>query len=157
MSEKRLNDELAGIEAALGSLTPRASSVERDRLMFMAGRASAERTAPLRRRRLTTWLWPCVTAASVLVAVSFGTLWAANDHSTVVQQVVYVPVERPAAETLQASVTKPSSLAFGDWQWAPGARQRSSRITPQPNTIPDRRTPRSSQHHGRSEAVQSLT
>ena len=50
--KKRLNEELAAIEAALGSLTPAASSIQRDRLMFLAGRASADRLPLPRRRRL---------------------------------------------------------------------------------------------------------
>ncbi len=39
MSEKRLNEELAAIEIALASLKPAASRVDRDRVMFLAGRA----------------------------------------------------------------------------------------------------------------------
>ena len=38
MSEKRINEELAAVEAALASLKPAASGVDRDRVMFLAGR-----------------------------------------------------------------------------------------------------------------------
>jgi hypothetical protein len=156
MSENRLSGELTEIEAALGSLTPRASGVERDQVMFLAGQASAGRTDTLRRRRIAIWLWPCATAASLLVAAAFGTLWAAGTHSTSVPQIVYVPVERPAT-TLQTAVSKPSSLAFGDWQLAPQTRRKMGRIAPPPNPAPERHAPRSSDRHDRAEAAQSLT
>ena len=51
MSEKQIDNELAEIEASLGSLTPLPSSIHRDQLMFLAGRASASR-ALLRHCRL---------------------------------------------------------------------------------------------------------
>jgi hypothetical protein len=84
MSEERLNDELAAIEAALCSLTPAASGIERDRLMFLAGKASASRGSS--RRRVTTTFWPLATAMSLLGAMTFGILWAADSGSQVSQR-----------------------------------------------------------------------
>jgi hypothetical protein len=107
MSEERLNDELAAIEAALSDLTPARSGIERDRLMFLAGKASAGRQAAfgVRRfiaafcgtagtaihvrnteqkaamnRRTPQLLWPMATAASLLVAMAFGILWAKGSN-----------------------------------------------------------------------------
>jgi hypothetical protein len=80
-SEKQLDSELAAIEAALGSLSPRASSIQRDRLMFLAGRASVDVKPmhwPLRLRWAVAWLWPCATTASLLMAAAFAALWANN-------------------------------------------------------------------------------
>ena len=99
MSEERVSGELAAIEAVLGSLTPAPSGIVRDRLMFLAGRASvfgvrrlaaafcrkvanaierreAEKAAAS--RRTPKLLWPLATAASLLVAATFGLLWAAG-------------------------------------------------------------------------------
>ena len=90
MSEKRMSDELAAVEAMLGSLTPAASSVDRDRLMFLAGRASAEGRSLPHRRRVYTWLWPCATAASLLVAVALGLLRGTGGKPEIVERVVYV-------------------------------------------------------------------
>jgi hypothetical protein len=70
MSEKRINEELAAVEAALASLKPAASGVDRDRVMFLAGRASAAYSALPRQYRKTQWLWPCVTAVSLLLAIA---------------------------------------------------------------------------------------
>jgi hypothetical protein len=78
MSQERLNDELAAIEAALCSLTPAASGIDRDRLMFLAGKTAGNRGT---RRRLAATFWPLATAASLVVAATFGVLWAA-DHSS---------------------------------------------------------------------------
>jgi hypothetical protein len=98
MSEREMNEEeeCVAIEAALRGLTPTRSGIERDRLMFLAGRASAfrpylncrrsllwpiHRVVRGNRRRETPptvrWaVWPCVTAASLLMAVAFAVLWA---------------------------------------------------------------------------------
>ncbi len=89
MSEKRLDDELAAIEAVLGSLTPAPSSVRRDRLMFLAGRASAK-PQPRHSRYITAWLWPCALSASLMAAVTFGLLWSARGTPQIVERVVYV-------------------------------------------------------------------
>jgi len=89
MSEKRMSDELAAIEAALGSLAPVPSGILRDRLMFFAGRASA----PTRKRSVAAWLWPCAVAASLLMAATFGVLWAADGNRPIVERAVFVPAK----------------------------------------------------------------
>ena len=91
MSEERLSGELAAIEAALCSLTPTASGIQRDRLMFLAGKASVNR-ASSRRRRLAALLWPTATAASLLAATTFGVLWAADNSPRLVEQITNVSV-----------------------------------------------------------------
>ena len=135
MSENRINDELAAIEAALGNLTPAASGVGRDRLMFLAGRASASRAsafgvrrlaAAFRRngvntvesrrtekaaasRRAPNLLWPIATAASLLVALTFGLLWAAGNNSRSVEQTAAVAVASlPTTVDLPADTSPPS-------------------------------------------------
>jgi hypothetical protein len=86
MSEERLNDDLAAIEAALCSLTPARSSIERDRLMFLAGKkaATSHRSAKL--------LWPMATAASLLAAATFGILWAAGNNPRLVERPAVVSI-----------------------------------------------------------------
>jgi len=70
MSEKRINEELSAVEAALASLKPAASLSDRDRVMFLAGRASANAYLPPTQRLKTQWLWPCTTAVSLLLAIA---------------------------------------------------------------------------------------
>ena len=70
MSEKSIKQELAAVEAALASLKPAAAGVDRDRVMFLAGRVSATAIVLPRQRRQLQWLWPCTTAVSLLLAIA---------------------------------------------------------------------------------------
>jgi hypothetical protein len=84
MSQERLNDELAAIEAALCSLSPAHSGIERDRLMFLAGKKAAMN------RRTPKLLLAMATAASLLAAATFGTLWVAGNQPRLVERPVVV-------------------------------------------------------------------
>jgi hypothetical protein len=95
MSQERLNDDLAAIEAALCSLTPASSGIDRDRLMFLAGRASARRR--FARHRLAAAFWPTAAAASLAAAVVFGTIWATGNNPTPAPQPGDVLMAGPAA------------------------------------------------------------
>jgi hypothetical protein len=156
MSEERLSDELAAVEAALSSLTPVASNIQRDRVLFLAGLASADRVSLPRRRRLADWLWPCATSASLLLAAAFTTLWAVGGKQEFVERVVYVSVERPATVPSERTVRRPSP-AFANWQPAPLARRKTIDASPRPNTTPSRRTERNSESGGRLNVVRSIT
>lgn len=68
-AEEPLKPELAAIQAALAALTPQAAGLDRDRVMYLAGRAAACQPA---RRRAAAWLWPCATAASLMLAAVLG-------------------------------------------------------------------------------------
>jgi hypothetical protein len=119
MSEERLNDELAAIEAALASLAPAKSGIERDSLMFLAGKASAGRqpafgvrrfiaafcgtagTASGTRRaeekaaisrRTPKLLWPMATTASLAAATIFGVLWVTGNRPRTIDQTIGVSV-----------------------------------------------------------------
>jgi len=110
MSEERLSGELAAIEAALCSLTPAPSGIERDRLMFLAGRASVNRTVS--HRRLAAMLWPVATAASLLAATTFGILWATGNNPKLVERVANVSVASlPMTIDLPADTSPPSPWA----------------------------------------------
>ena len=88
MSEERVEKELPGelkaFEAALGGLRPVAGAIDRDRLMYLAGRASVERG-----RRIARFGWPLATAAMLLLSVTLATrqmIWPAEK-----ERIVYVP------------------------------------------------------------------
>jgi len=90
MSDQRMSEELAAVESALSSLDPAPTGVERDRVMYLAGRAAAGGSFdPLPAR--AAWLWPSTTAASLLVAVAFAAMWHARGEPVVVYR------DRPAA------------------------------------------------------------
>ncbi len=97
-------DALAG---ALRGLAPRAGGLDRDRLMFRAGRASAPRR----------WAWPLATAVSAAAALALGVLlWARPEPpARVVEHVVSLPAEAPprAPDDPAASPGAPDTVPGG--------------------------------------------
>jgi hypothetical protein len=89
--------ELKPFEAALGSLIPAASRVDRDRLMYLAGAAGATIPSPARIPRLHRAFWPCATAAMALVSLGLGSLLAFRQPQ---ERIVYV--SHPAANADQS-------------------------------------------------------
>ena len=101
MSEKPVKNDLAAVEAALGALRPTPTGVDRDRLMYLAGEAAASRSLSRHRRR-ADWLWPCATAASMLLAIGFATMWFAAEPEV---RIVYVEErDEPPKPTPQPTV-----------------------------------------------------
>jgi hypothetical protein len=88
MSQEPLNPDLAAVETAMASLAPRPSTIDRDRLMFLAGQAT-------RGRDRAGWLWPLSTAASLMVAVGLVALLVVRGEPQTVERIVYVPSESP--------------------------------------------------------------
>jgi hypothetical protein len=60
------------LERLLASLKPRESRVSRDRVMFLAGQASALVAERSRTWRLNRWLWPAATICSAIVGLLIG-------------------------------------------------------------------------------------
>jgi hypothetical protein len=74
------SNDLNRFEAALASLAPAAARVDRDRAMYLSGRAAAKAEAA-RPSGMRAWLWPASTAAMALVALSLGALLVQERHS----------------------------------------------------------------------------
>lgn len=97
-------DALAG---ALRGLAPR-GGLDRDALMFRAGRASAPRGLA----------WPLAAAASAAAALALGVLlWARPEPAPrVVERVVYLPAESsPRAPDQPAPSTGGDGTGTGSW------------------------------------------
>ena len=62
MSEAHDRSEINALESALGKLSPSPAALDRDRLMFQAGRVAARRP----------WLWPAVAGAASLTAAALA-------------------------------------------------------------------------------------
>jgi hypothetical protein len=90
MSDEARDASLGALESQLTSLTPQPSSLDRDYLLYHAGRASVRQG----------WFWQAATGFLVLVvaALSMALLYRPIQRSEplVVERVVYVPAERPA-------------------------------------------------------------
>jgi hypothetical protein len=62
MSEALDRPEMNDVEASLGKLSPSPAALDRDRLMFQAGRASVR----------VPWLWPAAAATATLTAAALA-------------------------------------------------------------------------------------
>jgi hypothetical protein len=102
--EEKLSDELKSVEQALRGLTLAAGTIDRDRLMYLAGRASIERPIS----NFLRFAWPLATAALLLLSLglSGGVLYLAGMK----QQIVVV--QRDAApNTAMTAVSNPDNPA----------------------------------------------
>lgn len=106
MSEERIDPDLAPFEAALRPLAPSPSTVDRDRLMFLAGQASAQR------HRIVAWTWPGMAVAATLLAGVLGVMLVVRPEPSVVERIVYVALPqqdaRPHAPDEGPAATPPS-------------------------------------------------
>ena len=107
---ERLTAAEQELERALAGLAPAAPPVDRDRLMFQAGRAAGRRGR---------WLWRGASAAAaVVLAVSL----IVRPEPRQVERIVFVPVESAGA----VSVADPDPEAARD-RWAEHARYAAIR------------------------------
>jgi hypothetical protein len=111
-SEKKLPDELTALEAALRGLQPPAARIDRDRLMYLAGQASVSPNV----KKPVAWGWPLVTAASLLLALSFGVqlvhLSKSGDRSTIARTGSNPPSDQLASLPIGVAVAaRPSASA----------------------------------------------
>jgi hypothetical protein len=97
MSEQNLDPELSSLADALAGLKPSPAALDRDALMFRAGRASAPRG----------WTWPLATAASALLALGLGAALFVRPQPQVVKEIEYVKVEVPAPAPAPSPQPKP--------------------------------------------------
>ena len=89
MSDEALDPELNALEAGLQALAPRAPAINRDRLLFLAGRASAKRRAAG---------WRALAVGSTLAAAGLGLVLCFRPPSRVEVEVVHwlpAPPEQP--------------------------------------------------------------
>jgi len=99
--------ELNAIEAALGSLVPARSRIDRDLVMFRAGQAS------VRPSRLGLRAWNAIAASLALVVLGEGVLLAHRPPPQIVKEVVVVrePAPAPVVPPVEQSVAEvPESL-----------------------------------------------
>ncbi len=106
------------LENSLRQFAPRASSIDRDRLMFLAGReAGGERRAEGAIRRVA-WGWPVATFVSSGVAACFAIalglqLAQPPRERIVVREVLVQPPQSTVAQapSIPVAVSKPQSMS----------------------------------------------
>lgn len=119
-----VDPELNAIENALGSLTPSRSRLDRDRLMFRAGQASA-RPAPVGKR-----LWIAVAAGTGLIALGEAAMLAHRPAPQIIEKVIVVRDREPVVDdtpTEPIVAQAPAFRGFGDSpSFGPTAYERLS-------------------------------
>lgn len=117
-----MNESLESLAASLSSLTPRSSEVNRDRLMYEAGRAAALKG--LVANRAGVRFWKLTTALSTVAAACFAMLSMQNfgvKPETIVQQkldpavpmnVVREAEEMPEAIEVAAMPVRPLNSTY---------------------------------------------
>jgi hypothetical protein len=121
-SEEELPPELKAMEAELSALRPRDDRLDRERLVFLAGRASTAGRPAMGR-----WAWPAAFAGMTAVAAGLLVALVLRPEPEVVERIRIVTV--PA----EAQVDEPSSLTeeVGDEADSPAAPQRRT-LQPRP-------------------------
>ena len=103
---------LGEMESQLKSLSPRASRVDRDRTLFLAGRASAVVVDAARVEPNRAGRWQCATALSMTVAIGFALAWwqSVETHTPIAHDpaaVRNIDVVKEATEPPENEVTPP--------------------------------------------------
>jgi hypothetical protein len=89
-----MNDpELARLETALAGLAPSPAAIDRDALLFNAGRRSAARGR----------FWPCTAALFAVLAAGLGGALALRPGPQFTERVVFVPVPAATPEKVAAA------------------------------------------------------
>lgn len=96
-------DDLAALASALKGLRPAAASIDRDRLLYEAGRRSARRSG----------LWPASTFLACLTAgaTALAWLWSSPD---VTERIVYLPSAPAVQPPLVTHDEPPPPLDYRD-------------------------------------------
>jgi hypothetical protein len=100
MSPETHDPELASLAAGLAKLAPSAGRLDRDQLLFRAGRASAGQRG---------WLWPGVAAFLALTLGAIGLAEWLGPAPQRVERVVYRRIEPPASPAEQIADRQPAT------------------------------------------------
>jgi hypothetical protein len=104
MPEKVPDLEVTQLETALAALAPRPATLDRDRLMFLAGQRAAARRV---------WLLPCASAALASVATLLAVLLLYRPETRIVQ--VPAPPPEPSAPSSFSKDTDATPPSSGEY------------------------------------------
>ena len=107
MPESQNNTNVSEVESALAALHPRSSRLDRDEVMYLAGRASCGGT-------LARVAWPSATIAATLLACIFGTLHFAGQPQT---QVAQDNSTRIQSQRLEVAQTQPTEVIVQEGEY----------------------------------------
>ncbi|MFH1267357.1 MAG: hypothetical protein ABIK89_16660, partial [Planctomycetota bacterium] len=90
--EAELSPELKAIEAELAALSPREDRMNRERLVFLAGRASVGGRVAGRGSLVAGWAWPASTAGMTAVAATLLVMLLVRPEPPAVERIRFVEV-----------------------------------------------------------------
>jgi hypothetical protein len=93
-------EELKSLEAELALLRPQSARLDRDRLMFLAGQASAGGKNV--RRTTRAWLWPAALATMTSAAAALLVMLVSWPRVEIVERIVEVPVQSAGGDVRTA-------------------------------------------------------
>jgi hypothetical protein len=94
------NTDQAACEALLKGLVPAPVRIDRDRLMFRAGREAG---------RWRGWAWPCAAAVLAVASAGLGAALWMRPATRTVERTVYVEVRVPAPHRPDAPTVTPAA------------------------------------------------
>ena len=100
MSEPAYNNELVAFQSALARLQPAPGELNIARLLFRAGQLSAPRRS---------WVWPGITAASMMLAAVLGTLLLFRPAPQPAERIITIYIPSPTAPLSQPEPSVPST------------------------------------------------
>jgi hypothetical protein len=130
-AEEELRPDLKSLEAELALLCPRTDRLSRDRLMFLAGQASAAGRAVGRKPFGAAWGWPAALGALTAAAASLLTVLLWRPPPQIVERFVEVTVERPERDAVAAHSQHGSPSAKGETPPQPDRQRIDTRSAAQ--------------------------
>ncbi|HEY1380966.1 MAG TPA: hypothetical protein VGF55_29470 [Gemmataceae bacterium] len=104
MPDHPIDSDLAALTAALGGLAPAPPALDRDRLLYEAGRRSARRRP---------WAWPAVAGVFAVLSAGLGVRLATAPAPPPRVEIVYLPrTETPSRDVQHVSETSPVRDVF---------------------------------------------
>ena len=126
-ADSDLPPELKSIEAELAGLTPRADRLDRERVIFLAGRESVENRSTAAARRFA---WPMAFSVMTTVAAVLAVMLAVRSDPESIVKIVRVPVEVPVVDPVpqpdvpEVRVSEPPVESTPDRQWVASERPK---------------------------------
>lgn len=106
MSERANESPLIDLERALLALAPTPPALDRDRLLYEAGRRAARRRGRV---------WPAATAALTLLALALGGVLVLRPTPPPAERIVYIPTPAVPPESTLAPEARPPTADPGGY------------------------------------------
>ncbi|MHC4404438.1 MAG: hypothetical protein ACYTG0_32700 [Planctomycetota bacterium] len=105
MSQEELDDASAALKNVLASFRPGPAGLDRDRVMFLAGRASAAEAAGSQAAGKADWKWPAALAGMTALAATLAGMLVLRPDSQIADG---TPADKSPIQSADRDVEEPS-------------------------------------------------